>query len=283
VDVARRREEMFLRKFARIASRLAPKQAFPFAAHFVLPDERNWWISELRLAMGPPAPAVAKLLRGAPIEVHDLQPGDFVDHGRVHATPAAPVEPAEVRRAVLARHPQPRRPSVDAQRFARLVEKLEAVALRNLTRVRSARPMNAVIRLWDHAPEAVMVRLREDGAEVVRVPADDVERHAPALVLETRADLLETAAEEEYGRDLLCIGYGALIHVRSEEAARANLHERLLSLITPFPTWTDRLRHHPVRCLQYLWRDPGARLAAVRSVTRFAQRQSPLYTADDWI
>src|SRR5581483_4066145 len=79
VAVAERREQLFLRKFARIAARLAPRHAFPFAAHFVLPDERNWWISELRLRAGPPARALAELTRGAPVEVHDLSPGDFVE------------------------------------------------------------------------------------------------------------------------------------------------------------------------------------------------------------
>src|SRR5581483_4587492 len=225
----------------RIAARLAPRHAFPFAAHFVLRDERNWWISELRLRAGPPARALAELTRGAPVEVHDLSPGDFVEDGRVHATARAPIEPEAVRRAVLARHPQPPSLRVDARRFARLAERLEDRALRNLGRVDASPPLDAVIRLWDYPSEAVRVRLNDSGAAAARVSPDDAERAPPQLVLETRADLLATAVDEEYGRDQLCIGYGALVHVNSEVAARANLHERLLALVTRLPTWADRL------------------------------------------
>ena len=59
--VARDREVFFLRNFALVAERLQPRHAFPFAAHFVLPDERNWWISETRLRMEPPADTVSRL------------------------------------------------------------------------------------------------------------------------------------------------------------------------------------------------------------------------------
>jgi Beta-lactamase superfamily domain len=280
VAVARRREELFLRKLSRIVERLLPAKTFPFAAHFVLPDERNWWISKLRLQMPPPARALRQLCR-APSELYDLAPGDFIEHGRVSVSPpAASIDPESVRRAVLARYPLPHRPPVDAQRFAELVGKLERMALRNVTRVRAA-PLDALIRLWDYAPEAVRVRVNRGRAQITRVSASA--SSSAQVVLETRADLLETAIDQEYGRDQLCIGYGALIHLQSAEAARTNLHERLLSLITPFPTWLDRLRQHPVRCLTYLFRDPGARLAARNQLTRLTSRHSPLYAADDWL
>ena len=52
VAVARARERWFLQNFGLIAQLVQPRLAFPFAAHFVLPDVRNWWISTTRLAAG---------------------------------------------------------------------------------------------------------------------------------------------------------------------------------------------------------------------------------------
>src|SRR5262249_2093318 len=93
--VAEKRERSFLHNFALITQRLAPKMAFPFAANFVLPDERNWWISELRLKMPRPDEVIAPLCRKLATSIHDLAPGDYVEHGTVHAAPHVPAPAPE--------------------------------------------------------------------------------------------------------------------------------------------------------------------------------------------
>ena len=86
VAVARARETFFLENFALIADWLRPKLALPFAAHFVLPDDDNWWISATRLAMEAPSDTVRRLLPSSPVAFADLAPGDAVEDGRVHTT-----------------------------------------------------------------------------------------------------------------------------------------------------------------------------------------------------
>jgi len=112
--------------------------------------------------------------------------------------------------------------------------------------------------------------------------AQEVETERPQLVLQTWSDLLFLALTDEYGRDLLCIGYGAQVHVHGIEAIEKNLHERLLELITPWSTWAERLERHPWRCANYLAHDPGARLALRNKLWGRDHSQSPLYALENW-
>src|ERR671938_377100 len=81
--VARAREAFFLDNFALVARLLRPRLAFPFAAHFVLPHDQTWWISQSRLQMEAPAQTVRRLAPEVP--TYDLHPGDSVENGRIHA------------------------------------------------------------------------------------------------------------------------------------------------------------------------------------------------------
>jgi hypothetical protein len=122
------------------------------------------------------------------------------------------------------------------------------------------------------------VRTASRLAAVTAVPADDT---AP-VVLETRSDLLDAAMSEPFGRDHICIGYGGLVRVSSAEAVRANLHERLLDLIAPMPSWRERLIHNPLRCAMFLLRDPGARLPVKQKLSATARMPSSVYALEAW-
>ena len=117
----------FLRNFALITERLQPRHAFPFAAHFVLPDERNWWISETRLGMGPPAETVRRIAPGLRSEVHDLQPGDWVEGDIVHASVFPLIDARSVRAATYSPAMAARRTS---SRFAGAFDSLVDAARR---------------------------------------------------------------------------------------------------------------------------------------------------------
>jgi hypothetical protein len=273
--VARRRESLFLSKFARIVKELGPTHAFPFAAHFVLPDERNWWISELRLRGPDAAATLAELCRGLPTRIHALAPGDGIEDGVVHQERRRPIlRPDEVRALVRARCPAPELPPLDVDGFHRMLELVRSAARANASAVPA---LDAAIRLWDHPARMIRVRTRERSAEVTAV---DAPASAP-LILETRSDLLEAAMTEAFGRDQICIGYGGIMRIASADAVRANLHERLLDLVAPVPSWRDRLLRDPLRCGRFLLNDPGARLALMEKLRR-RRSQSPVYALEGW-
>ena len=94
---------------------------------------------------------------------------------------------------------------------------------------------------------------------------------------------------QRFGRDYICIGYGATFRFPSRAPLGANVHEQLLDLITPFPAWSDSIRHHPWRTVTYLLRDAGARLALRTKLGRVVGRApaeraaaNPLYDLTQW-
>jgi hypothetical protein len=301
VEVARRREHFFLENFALVARRLEPRLAFPFAAHFVLPAPGNWWISATRLSMNPPAQTCQALLAGTSTRCLDLCPGDHIERGRLERASGpsgadvarVELDPEAIRNAVLARWPRPA--SADSPheqvRFARLVDVVRKTAQEREHRIaQDTRDFVATIELRDFPQAALVLRYRSGRAEVEAEERERARALDPAVTLETESALLEAAASNEYGRDLICIGYGGVMHLRSREAVRLHLHERLLELVTRFPSWRDHITKNPLRSLAYLVRDPGARLATGSMLSRLTdlggnndRAKSPLYSLEHWI
>lgn len=276
--VARARELYFLHNFGLIAQQLRPRHAFPFAAHFVLPDQQNWWMSALRLRMDAPSATLASMISG-PIALHDLQPGDFVEDGLVHASPwERPDPPEHARAAVLERYgPPPERPLLDAAAFDDLVS-----AVRARLEERGS-PLNAVIRLTDYPSRAIHVH----GTRVEAIHAtlvDDVDAH---LSVETRSDLIRSTLRSPFGKDLISIGYGGQFHLRSAADLAAAPHDRILQLLSPRqPRWRQHLRERPLRTLRYLLGDPSMRYAAVHRLLHSRRSQVAArepYDLRDWV
>jgi hypothetical protein len=283
-QVARAREEFFLRNFALIADRLAPKFAFPFAAHFVLPDERNWWISASRLRMAPPAEIVRRLAPGLRSRVYDLQPGDWVVGDTVHASPFPRRDPDAVRAEVRARYGPPlERAAPDAVEFERL---LVAVRARVAERA-GGPPLDARLDFWDYPAAAIRIRVREGLVDVAVEPGGaDGE---PDVVLGTRTDLVWATMQSPFGRDLITIGYAADVRLRSGRELQSSPHERLLNLLGyQQPRWRQRLRVAPLRVLGFVRGDLSMRRQLRVKFGRGQRAVSPraddprLYEIGDW-
>jgi hypothetical protein len=277
VAVARARERWFLHNFGLIAELLQPRLAFPFAAHFVLPDERNWWISKTRLQM--PAPSTTlRALSGKYAAFYDLQPGDSVQDGMVHATPRPAVEPDAVRAGALARYAPPtEHPPLEPADFDDLVDAVRSrVAARDMPE-----GFDALIVLTDFGPRAI--RLSSAGVEAV----DRATAAEPQVVMETRSDLLRSTLRTPFGKDLISIGYGAQFRLRSTGDLDAAPHDRILQLLSPGqPRWRQHLRQRPWRTTRYLLGDPSMRYAAAQRLLRRSRAQTTEpapYELRDWV
>jgi hypothetical protein len=106
-------------------------------------------------------------------------------------------------------------------------------------------------------------------------------------VIETRSDLVSSTIRSPFGRDLISIGYGAQVHLRSREAMARAPHERLLNLLAPArPRWRQRLRTAPLRTLGFVVGDPGMRLDLFdrlrHRVGARAAQEPALYEITDW-
>jgi Beta-lactamase superfamily domain len=288
--VARDRERFFLRNFALVTQRLQPRHAFPFAAHFVLPDERNWWISDSRLRMEPPADTVRRLAPDLQSEVHDLQPGDCVEDGVVRASPYPPIAPERARFEVLARYgrtPEPK--PLAAEHFDRIVDAARARATQRAPMMAADERLDAVVQLWDHPAADIRITVVDRRAEVTPTTSNHLST-PPDIVFATRSDLLWSTMRSPFGRDLITIGYAADVRLRSSQDMASNVHERLLNLLAfPRTRWRQRFRRHPRRVLGFMLGDPSMRYA-LKSKLGLTRPRSPrgeanergLYSITDW-
>jgi Beta-lactamase superfamily domain len=280
VAVARAREYFFLDNFARVAQQLTPRIAVPFAAHFVLPDERNWWISATRLRMAPPSETVRHILPNASTTFVDLQPGDHIEDGQIHAS-EPPVNPDvnDARDAVLARYPAARQATqLDAAAFETLLDAVRSA----IERHPSPEPLDAVLSLWDYPQRAIHIRVGAGPARVEPIDTADVDSLSSAtLVFETRSDLVLSTIRSSFGRDLITIGYGAQVRLRTRDAMTSAPQDRLIALLAPAQ----------LRTLSFIVGDPSMRLPMARALRRGRRSATPpgrerlepgLYAIRDW-
>lgn len=286
--VARQREVFFLRNFALVTERLQPRQAFPFAAHFVLPDERNWWISDSRLRMEPPADTVRRIASDLRSEVLDLQPGDWVQDGVVHASPYPRIAPDRVRRDVLARYgsaPEPK-PLTTAQ-FEALVDAVRGRVTQRAQTMAPDERLDAEVRLWDHAAGGIRITVGDRRADVASTTSTQ-RTTPPDVVFATGSDLLWATMRSPFGRDLITIGYAADVRLRSSREMATNAHERLLNLLAYRQSrWRERFRKHPGRVVSFVLGDASMRYE-LKSKLHLGRAPSGtgaepgLYTIGDW-
>jgi hypothetical protein len=283
VAVARARERWFLHNFGLIAELLQPRLAFPFAAHFVLPDERNWWISKTRLQMEAPSTTLRSLARDG-ASFYDLQPGDFLIDGVVNVSPKQDVQPEAVRAVALARYgAPPERPALDQAAFDELVS-----AIRDRVESRAVPPsFDALIHLTDFEQRAIRLSATASGTRVEPIDRGPIEQVQPQMTMETRSDLVRSTLRSPFGKDLISIGYGAQFHIRSTADLDAALHDRILQLLAPSqPRWRQHLRERPWRTVRYVIGDPSMRYAAATSAlrrTRHKTAEPAPYAIRDWV
>ncbi len=286
VAVARARERWFLQNFGLISHLLQPRLAFPFAAHFVLPDARNWWISATRLQLEAPATTLRALSPDGTLRFEDLTPGDWVENGVVYASPHAAFAPDVARATVLQRYPPPPpRPPLDQAGFDELVAEIGA-----RVESRTVPPsFDAVIVLTDFVPRAIRLHASPTGTSVHTVDASAIEALQPQVVMETRSDLIRSTLRSPFGKDLISIGYGAQFRVRATADLDAAPHDRILQLLAPNqPRWREHLRQRPWRTARYILGDPsmryaGARRLLHRSRTRARTSDPAPYEMRDWV
>jgi hypothetical protein len=290
VSVAGAREHYFLQNFGLIADALRPRYAFPFAAHFVLPDARNWWISQTRLGLEPPATTLRRESPERAKTFVDLQPGDYVEDGAIHGSfqdPGAVVDSESVRSTVLERYsPPPARQPLEPAAFEALVAEIR----QRLEQATSSVPLSAVIVLTDFESRAIHAEVAAGRARVEAVDPSNLAALDPQVVVETRSDLIRATLRTPFGKDFIRIGYGAQFTLRSLADVDAAPHDRLLQLLAPTPPrWRQHLRERPLRTARFLLGDASMRYAVAKRLVHRTRPSSPAgfgaapYEMRDWV
>lgn len=278
------REQVFAENFAYIARRLGARLALPFAASFVLLEDRLRWLNDVRFNMPSPCEELRRQ-GGFDVRTHFLMPGDRILDDQIQSAggvrPAAESAAAEIDRAFAMPIAELRqRQELDEERMQRLLRALEANAAARAGRILSrGQRLLCRIDLRDLPEYSILVDCDPERSRITRC---DRLRLVP-MVLTTRLAVLEALATQDYGFESVSIGYGATLQLRRRDLA---LRQPLLAVLGRKPLPPTRLERlwaflrAPWREFQ-VWRgDLHWNRLALRMRRGEVQRWNDVYSAD---
>jgi hypothetical protein len=260
VSIGRLREEFFVMNFCRIIAGLEPAVAVPFAADFVLLDERQQWINACRF----PRENIAQLFDahyrppGCTTRIAPMYSGDILENGVVK--PTSPYRPrllqGEMDQLIHEQYPHPTSAFQVDQRLSE--EDADEIATTLQAHIDSQigffpeRMTDGLIfsvQLLDVEGANFYVISHQQGrTRIERRPAPHPE--GVAQITTSSAPLIHSLTEDWGGDDLL-IGYGCHVEATSQEnLPRARICTELL-LKLPRPG--AYLRRRPLRASRYVW------------------------------
>lgn len=292
--VARLREQLFIHNFCRIAHDLAPRVAIPFAADFVLLAPHQRWINEVRFSREDiPAYYAKHFSTNRATAVYAMYPGDRLVNGALEKT-------------------SPYRAKLLNGRLDHLIEQqypteVSAFCASAPFQSPSSESGDWAMRLAAHFGSQVKfhprraleglsfsVRLRDlDGGNWFNVrwtgARFDVARSTEAFPasmanIETTTSVVETSIENDWGGDVLTIGYACDVAVLD---SRAPGKVRLcVSLLTRYPRPKSYALKHPARTADYLYQSAPMVVARLKSKIRLYvnhTREDDVITSPAWL
>lgn len=293
-DVARLREQLFIHNFCRIAHKLAPRVAIPFAADFVLLAPHQRWINDVRFSREDiPAYYAKHFGRNTGTAVYAMYPGDRLVHGVMEKISPYRAELKNGRLDHLIAQQYPKEVSA----FCASGNGDSAVALAPRWASRLASHLDSQIKFHPRRALAKLsfgVRLRDlHGSNWFNVcwtgsRFDVVNSDAPLTSsmanIETTTTVLETSIENDWGGDALTIGYGCDVAVLdSRTPGKVRL---CVSLLTRYPRPRSYALSHPARTFDYLYQSAPMVVARVKSKIRSGIRRSHdenIVTSPAWL
>lgn len=271
VAIGRLREEFFAMNFCRIVAALQPAVAVPFAADFVLLDERQQWINACRF----PRENIALMFdthyrpAGCVTQIAPMYSGDVLEDGVVQ--PLSPYRHrllhGEMDHLIHEQYAQPESAFLVEPRLSE--GEADALAARLQAHIQSqigilgrnvAEGLTFSIQLLDVAtPNWFVVRHRDGDTSVERMVTPDAEGVAQ---ITTSSVPLGHSMTEDWGGDDLLIGYGCRVEAASQaELPRAR---KCAELLLKLPRPADYMRHHPLRALRYVWQNRAGTLDKIK-------------------
>ena len=287
------REQYFAHNFAKIIQSLQPGRAIPFGPGFALLNEDKRWINEVKFSREELVNYYNEHLeKNNGIEFFVINPGDYFDEKGFHK--------------VSPWHKRFEEKTVDElvkEEFHHEISETEKIILcteeeAEQIRIKLQKCLDDNRGLYDpvvlstasfsvrvdnlNANQFYNVRFTNGHFSVQR----DSKTHAEhRLLLRTKSHLLHYAVENNWGGDVLTIGYGIDVDVYDELTLEQNLDIVCVRLITRYPTATGSLKKDPFRALNYFIKHPMmAKLAITQKFKmRSAVNKFPYNERDHWI
>ncbi|HEX8474802.1 MAG TPA: MBL fold metallo-hydrolase [Pyrinomonadaceae bacterium] len=290
-EIGMLREQLFAHNFCRIASRLRPSVAVPFAADFALLAPTQRWINEIRF----PRAHMKSYYRAHfgndanQPEIHDMYPGDsLIDNQlQAHSPYRNLLKNGDLTHLIdeqyqdeIARTEQ-RQFITEADAEALAAEIRANVAERApLFDVEILKRLVFTVRASDVADDGCYNISFNNGQPLVRRSADPSPQSI--LVLDTSSRILRYSFGSEWGGDALTIGYGCDVQVFDRQTVEAKLDTICVRLLTRHPTAKGQLKKEPVRGIKHLVKNPLLR-TWVHNRLNPKREQNLVYDQSVWL
>jgi hypothetical protein len=264
-EVARIREQYFANNFCRFAKELQPDIAVAFAPGFILLNDENRWINEVKFPREIlPEYYDKNFEQYSPMQFPMTYPGDYFIDKEFHKVSAYHNNTSE--KEIYGNLDALYKDEIAMANHINYVSNEEINVLEHtltywLDRNKSLYHANVIddavfsIKFTDVKELNYFNVCFKDGSAVV------ARRDRPALhdrlIIETKASLLALNLEKEWGGDLLSIGYGININVFDELSLEKNLDIVCVRLISRFPNFKQDILSHSPRAMKYYFSNPG--------------------------
>lgn len=290
IEIGLAREQLFVHNFCKIVHDLNPRIAVPFAADFVLLDDSQRWINEVRFprtkigeyyekyfSNGEDGPVIHVMFSGDRIEEGELVQSspyhlDLTDGDLAHLIEEQYASEIGEREHVR---------TVDEAKAEQLVEKIAANVRKRMTLYKHGelKDLKFLLHLTD-VVERFYYHIEFDRGEP-RVwrsesPDDDF-----LLTMKLSSEVLEYAIGSDWGADVISVGYGAEIYVSDDKAAFVDMERVCMNLLACYPTVSE-WKNAPLRTLQFLLLGPPKFTTSIRKLKKF-NLESENYDRKVWL
>jgi hypothetical protein len=290
--IARLREQLFIHKFCRIVHGLAPRVAIPFAADFVLLAPHQRWVNDVRFSREDiPAYYSNHFDNNGRTSVQAMYPGDRLIEGvlersspyRTHLENGRldHLVPQQYPEEISTFHSRALVTGTADEWTSRLTSHLNSQV-----RFHARRSFNGLsfsIRLRD-LPGHNWFNAFWTGNSF-RVANSDAASPNSSVSIETTTTAIETSIGNDWGGDVLTIGYAC--DVTALDTRAPGLARLCIMLLTRYPQPRTYAFRYPMRTLDYLYQSAPMVIGRLKSMLRSRlghnNNDDDLITSSQWL
>ncbi|HRH40339.1 MAG TPA: MBL fold metallo-hydrolase [Pyrinomonadaceae bacterium] len=289
-EIGQTREQLFVHNFCYIVKSLKPKIAVPFAADFVLLDDDQRWINDLRYSSAEIAeyyqkyfaetdgePKIIPMLSGDRLENLELKPlspyRSKLQNGELNHL-------IEHQYATEIKQKQQRKFLAETEAESLIEEiRINVEKRKTLYQFNQLKDLKFCLRINDIAENNFFyIAFANKKTKVWRSNA--IEKDC-LLTMKVNSEVLRYSIGSDWGADAISVGYGAEIHISDQKIADVELERVCMNLLACYPTFSD-LTKTPFRTLQFLLLNPPRFTTSIRKLKKY-NHESENYDRRTWL
>lgn len=264
-EVGRLREQYFLNNFCKIAQTIGAKFSIPFATDFVLLDDSQRWINDVKFPRYSIIEYFNQYFNSSSTSIKELYTGDYIVDDQVflnsyfhHKKPLQQNINQFIEQHYKAEIQQKREEvEISEEMFNSFLNKLNQQILKK----KDSLPKNLieeglwfVIQLVDYKKEAfIEVEIKKETLNISLI--DEVNSRKHTLLFKTKSEIITYSIENEWGGDAIIIGYGCEIEIFDRVTIEKGVDNAVVHLLSNYPYTSQHIKREPFRAVNYLLHD----------------------------